>query len=736
MTSEAEITSWWPGSSLSSTYSSITQDRSTPKASSTGLLSSNPGRSSLGLSTPSSTTPSSEGPATTMTVVPSITTAPSAFPSLPQTAEATTQVTTSPPTSMSTSEPYHFTSVSDTTGGMKTTPPALKSTEFLPSSVALLSDTTNPWRTVGKTSLPGGATTLLSSSSPEGSTPAGTSDITASSSSLAMTSTSSTAFGGPSEEGTTQPTESTMLIISSTTEDTISIPHSPTPQDKMTSEDVSTTISTTSQEETTSEKHASSPPTTTETMTISPSSVPLPTSSLATSTLLSATSGVGDTTGSLEVTMTSEAEVTSWWPGSSLSSTYSSVTQERSTPKASSTGLLSSRPGRSSLGLSTPSSTTPSSEGPATTITVVPSITTSPSAFTSLPQTSGETTTKLTTFPPTRVPTSLPHLFTPMSDTTGGMETTTPSLKTTEFLPSSEALLSSPWSTLGERSLPGEATMLLSSSSPEGSTSAGTPDVTVSSSSLAMTSIPSTSFGGPSKEGTSLPSESTMLVIRSTTQEMNSSSRPPTPQDNMTSEGPLTTISTTSTVETPSEKHARSLPLTTETITTSPLLPLLTSTLVTSTPTSGISGVGDTTGSSEVTMTSEAEVTSWWPGSSLSSTYSSVTQDRSTPKATSVGLLSSNPGRSSLGLSGPSSTNPTSQSLPMTLKVLSSISPSPSASEGLSKTPARNRFILSVRFSTPLNIADLSVRRAMLKWLDHELQAKFPVGNFHLTCMG
>ncbi|XP_060541192.1 mucin-5AC-like [Pantherophis guttatus] len=449
------------------------------------------------------------------------------------TGTATTKVTTSPPT---TSEPRPFASVADTTSGTETTTPAAETNRCLPSSIAFLSKTTRPWSTVGEsptTNSLGVATTLPSSSSPEASIPAGTSDVSVASSSLAVTSISSTGFGGPSEEGTTHPAESTMLftrfhhrgdelqlsfsnvprqeetseglltstteevnsssrsptsqdkrtsegLLTSTTEEVNSSPRSPTSQDKRTSEGPSTVIFTTTQEESTSEKHLSFPPFTTETMKTSSMLVPLPTPTVATSTVLSATPGVEATTGSSEVTTSSEAEITSWWPGSSHSSTSTS-----------------------------------------------------------------------------------------------------------------------------------------------------------------------------------------------TAEEVNSSPRSPTPQDKRTSEGPLTTISTTSQAETMSEKHPSSPPLTTETITIFQRF-LLTSTIVTSTPTSANSGVGDTTSSSEVTTGSKAEITSWRPGTSPSSTSSSVTQDKSTPNVTSTGLLSSNSGRTSLGRSAPSSTNPTSESPVTTFNVLSS----------------------------------------------------------------
>ncbi|KAG8136347.1 hypothetical protein E2320_009311, partial [Naja naja] len=320
--------------------------------------------------------------------------------------------------------PHLSASVADTTNGMEITTPAVEINTYLPSSVALLSETTSPWSTVGETSLPGVATTLPNSSSSEASTgspsssvallsdttalrrtlgerslsgvatmlptsssseastPVGTSDVSPSSSSLEMTSVSSTGFGRPSEEGTTHPAESTMLSISSTTEEINSSP--PTPQDKRTSEGPSTIISITLQEESTSEKHPSSP-SFTETMKTSPLLVPPSTPRVATSTLLSATSGVGDTT--REVITSSEAEITSWKPGSSLSSTSSSVTQDRSTSKVTSTGLLSSNPGRTSLGLPAPSSTNPTSESSTTTLKVLSSTTTSSSASKAVPKT-------------------------------------------------------------------------------------------------------------------------------------------------------------------------------------------------------------------------------------------------------------------------------------------------------------------------------------------------------------
>ncbi|XP_026548994.1 mucin-5AC-like [Notechis scutatus] len=320
-----------------------------------------------------------------------------------------------------------------------------------------------------------------------------------------------------------------------------------------------------------------------------------------------------------------------------------------------------------------------------------------------------------------------------------GVATTLPSSSSpeasTEFLSSSVALLyetTTAWNTIGETSLSGVATTLPSSSSPEASTPVGISNVSPSSSSLEMTSISSTGFGHPSEERTTHPAESTMLSIGSTTEEMNSS--PPSPQDERTSEVPSTIISITSQGESTSEKHPSS-PSFTDTMKTSPLLvPLSTPRVATSTLLSTPSGVGDTT--REVTTSSEAKITSWWPGSSPSSTFSLVTQDRSTSKVISTGLLSSKPGKTSLGRPAPPSTNPTSENSTTALKVLSSTTTSSSASKALPKTPARSRFILSVRLSTSLNITDPSVTHAVRKWFNQELQAKFPVFSFNLTWIG
>ncbi|XP_013923669.1 PREDICTED: mucin-5AC-like [Thamnophis sirtalis] len=338
-----------------------------------------------------------------------------------------------------------------------------------------------------------------------------------------------------------------------------------------------------------------------------------------------------------------------------------------------------------------------------------------PAAFVLLLLETAKITGEATTKPPTSPPTK-PRPFSSVADTTSGMKTTTPAEETTESLPSSVAVLSDmthPWSTNGETTLPGGDTAPPSSSSPEGSTMVGTHGVSPPSSSLAGTSITSIGFGSPSEVGTTHAAESTLLVLSSTTKEVNSSppsptlqnkrtseglltstteevnSSPPspTPLDKRTSEGPLTTISTTPPAETTSEKHPSSPPLTTETIRTSPWFPFLTSTLVTSMPTSVLSG--DTTGSSEVTTGSKAEITSGRQGTSSSSTSSSVTQDRHTSKATSTGPLSSNSERTSLGPSAPSSTNRTSGSPATTLKVLSSTPTSPSASTSVPHTPGR-----------------------------------------------
>ncbi|XP_058043789.1 mucin-2-like [Ahaetulla prasina] len=900
---------------------------------------------------------------------------------------ATTKPTTSPPT---TSKPRPFASVADTTSGTETTTPATETNRYSPSSIALLSKTTSPWSTVGESLTTNYLGTTPSPSSPEASIPAGTSDVPVASSSLAVTSISSTGFGGPSSEGTTHPPETTMLVISSTTqemssslpsptsqdkrtseglltstaeemsssppsptsqdkrtseglltstaeemsssppsptsrdkrtseglltstaeemsssppsptsqdkrtseglltstaeemsssppsptsqdkrtseglltstaEEMSSSPPSPTSQDKKTSEGPSTIISIMTQEESTSEKHLSSPP---FTMNTSPMLVPLPTPTVATSIPLSASSGVGDTTGSSEATTSSEAEITSWWPGSAhsttststaeevnssprspttldkgtseglltsnavnssphsptsqdkrtsegllistaeevsssphsptpldkrisegvststteevsssprsptwflltstlvtstptsvisgvgdttsssevttgseveitgwrpgtyVSSTSSSVTQDRSTLNVTSTGLLSSNSGRTSFRLSAPSSTNPTSECPATTLKILSSTPTSSSASTSLPKTPGEATTEITTLPSTSVPTSEPRPSTSVPDTTGVTGTIPTAGETMGSLPSSVAFVSnvtSPWSTLGETSLHGRATTLPSPSSPDASIPAGTQGVSPASTSLEMTSISTTGFGGPSEEGTIYPAESTMPFISSTTEEMSSSSRSPTPQGKRTSEG----LSTSTAEEMSSSPR-------------SPTWFLLASTLVTYTPTSANSGVGDTTSSSEVTTGSEVEITKWRPGITPSSTSSSVTQYRSTPKFTSAGHMSSNPGKSSLGPSPPSSTNPTSEYPATSFKVLSSTPISSSASTSLPKTPAGTRFILSVRFSTQLNIRDPSVAHAVRKWLNEELQARFPVGSFSLTWIG
>ncbi|KAM6443933.1 uncharacterized protein PHA67_022072 [Liasis olivaceus] len=364
----------------------------------------------------------------------------------------------------------------------------------------------------------------------------------------------------------------------------------------------------------------------------------------------------------------------------------------------------------------------------------------------------GEATTEPTLSPPTSVPTSEPRPSPSVAETIGGTaarrgRTPATAMETTGSLPFSPALLpeaTSQVSALGEKGLPGEGATLLSSSSPEGTAptgtlTAGTQNASAAFSPLGTTTIASPASGGSLEGGRTPPAESTVALSSSTVDERSSGPRSPTPEGKLAYEGLLTTPITSRAATTASER-ASSPPAGARTMETFPSsVPLLTATFATSAPASAIAGLGDPTGISEGTTSSDAEVSSWRLEGTLPSSSPSLAQGRTGPKATSGGLVSPSPEGSSVGLAAPSSTSATTESPPttwFTLKALSSTILPPSPSKGLPKTPVRTRFILSMGLNTSLNITDPSISSVVLKWLGQELQANFPVGSFNLTWIG